>query len=92
MVFAMAQQDEYEGPRFTAHDRQGVDYVLTPVYRRCDDAEGRPLGKGYEDCDIIRIWTTGGETVRHDGVGRYTILSNDPDGEITLTSRDAKAV
>lgn len=88
----MAHQDEYEGPQFTAHDSNGNDYVLTPVYRRRDDAEGSPIGDGYETCDLIRIWTAGGESVRREGPGRYTILSSHSGGEVSITSRDARAV
>ena len=88
----MANKDEYEGPQFTAHDDDGNDYVLTPVYRRRDDAVGAPVGTGYEIGDLIRIWTSGGASVRREGQGCYTILSSRAGGEIAVTSRDAKAI
>lgn len=89
---AMAHQDEYEGPQFTAHDGDGNDYVLTPVYRRREDSTGSPIGNGYEIDDLVRIWTAGGGAVRREGPGRYTILSSRAGRDIIVTSRDAKAI
>jgi hypothetical protein len=87
-------EEEYEGPRFTAHDRAGREYVLTPVYRRRTDPSGHTAaGGGYETGDLIRLVTPSGSTVRRDGTGRYTVLDGGAHGgETTLTSGDPKAV
>lgn len=86
--------EEYEGPRFAARDRDGKEYVLTPVYRRRTDPSGRTAaGGGYEAGDLVRLVTPAGGTVRRDGPGRYTILDGGSQGsETTLASADPKAV
>lgn len=85
---------EYEGPRFTARDEAGTEYVLTPVYRRRTDSSGHTAaGGGYEAGDLVRLVTPAGGTVRRDRTGRYTVLDGGSQGdEITLTSNHPKAV
>jgi hypothetical protein len=84
--------EEYEGPRFTACDEAGNEYVLTPVYRCRTDGAGRPAGGGYEAGDLAMIVSTTGDRVRRDAPGRYTLLDSRTGGETRLTSRDPQAV
>lgn len=84
--------EEYEGPRFTAHDDAGNEYVLTPVYRCRTDGAGQRAGGGYEARDLAMIVSTTGDRVRWDGPGRYTLLDSRTGGEMRLTSRDPQAV
>lgn len=89
---AALPQEEYEGPRFTAHDAAGTEHVLTPVYRCRTDGAGRPAGDGYENADLVAILSTTGSRVRRDTAGCYALLDSRTGGELLLKSRDPHAI
>lgn len=89
---ASLPDEEYEGPRFTAHDPMGHEYVLTPVYRCRTDGAGHRSGGGYEAGDLVALVSRTGCRVRRDGPGRYALLDSRAGGETWLTSRDPNAV
>lgn len=80
----------YRGPPFHASDRNGGDYLLTPLYR-AEDQSDRPLPRTFAAADCIGLLTAEGRSAKRTGKGRYRLLAGMPDGGTELFGDDANA-
>jgi hypothetical protein len=82
---------DYQGVAFTAYDRDGRGYQLSPVYRF--DAEAQLAGqKTFTPGNCVGLLTEDGRWVRRDRPGRYAILGPAATGEVPLAARGTHAV
>ena len=81
------------GEAFSAIDRQGRPYLLTPVYRpTVEGAVEPPAGRPAKTplAEFLGLLAADGRDVRRAAKGRYFVSAEG--GEIALFSSDRKAV
>ena len=83
---------DYEGKAFTAYDRDGRGYQVSPVYRFDDASAAGPRQKTFTSEDCVGLLTEDGRWVRRDRPGRYAILGTGTVREVALASRGTAAV
>ena len=82
---------DYEGKPFTAYDRDGRGYYVSPVYRFEEGCSGgRKKTFAPESC--VGLLTEDGRWIRRDRPGCYAILRTGALCEIPLSSRGAGPV
>ena len=83
-----------DGESFSAIDRQGRPYVLTPLYRptaaEVADPGRRPVKRAAKD--FVGIVAADGRDVRRASRGRYLLAAADGGESIALFSSDRHAV
>ena len=82
---------DYQGATFTAYDRDGRGYQVSPVYR-FDFGAQLPREKTFTPESCVGLLTEDGRWVRRDQRGRYAILGTAAAGEVSLAARGANAV
>ena len=82
---------DYEGKAFTAYDRDGRGYQVSPVYRYDDGAAGARR-KTFTTQDCVGLLAEDGRWIRRDRPGRYAILGTGAAREVALSSRGAGPV
>ena len=73
----------YRGTPFSAADRTGGRYLLTPLYRGEADADGLPP-RTYADADCVGFQTADGRPVIRTGEGRYRLTAGKTGGGTEL--------